>query len=63
MPLKTVHYQRLETTESEDEAPPSHVQLNGTSHVKGKYMYSRVTGTMLFTSWLNHSTRKSMESH
>lgn len=38
MPLKNVHYQRLETEESEveeDEAPPTHVQLNGYNHVKG----------------------------
>ena len=40
MPLKTVHYQRLETEESEDEAPPVHVQLNGANHVKGKPLLS-----------------------
>ena len=39
MPLKNVHYQKLETEESEgeeDELPPSHVKLQGTNHVKGK---------------------------
>ena len=40
MPLKNVHYQRLETEESdgeEDESPPTHVELNHNSnHVKGK---------------------------
>jgi autophagy-related protein 9 len=38
MPLKNVHYQKLETEESdleEDELPPSHVKLQGTNHVKG----------------------------
>lgn len=35
MPLKNVQYQRLETDESEDEAPPAHVQLNGSNHVQG----------------------------
>ena len=35
MPLKNVHYQRLETEDSEDEAPPTHVQLNGSNHAKG----------------------------
>ena len=35
MPLKSIHYQRLETEESEDEAPPAHVQLNAPNHVKG----------------------------
>lgn len=39
MPLKNVHYQKLETEESdleEDELPPSHVKLQSTNHVKGK---------------------------
>ena len=39
MPLKNVHYQKVETEESdleEDELPPSHVKLQGTNHVKGK---------------------------
>ena len=39
MPLKSVHYQKLETEESdveEDELPPSHVKLQSASHVKGK---------------------------
>ena len=39
MPLKNVHYQRLETEESDledDELPPSHVKLQNTNHVKGK---------------------------
>ena len=56
MPLKNVHYQKLETEESEgeeDELPPSHVKLQGTNHVKGKVValatftllkFSRLTG-------------------
>ena len=39
MPLKNVHYQRLETEESdgeEDEAPPTHVDLHSSHYVKGE---------------------------
>jgi len=39
MPLKTVHYQRLETEDSdgeEDEAPPTHVELHSSHNVKGE---------------------------
>ena len=39
MPLKNVHYQRLETEESdgeEDEAPPTHVELHSSHYVKGE---------------------------
>ena len=39
MSLKNVHYQKLETEESDledDELPPSHVKLQSTNHVKGK---------------------------
>ncbi len=36
MPLKNVHYQKLETEDSDeggdDELPPTHVQLGPTSH-------------------------------
>ena len=44
MPLKNVHYQKLETEESDledDELPPSHVKLQSTSHVKGRGRESR----------------------
>ena len=39
MPLKNVHYQRLETEDSdgeEDEAPPTHVKLHSSHNVKGE---------------------------
>jgi len=39
MPLKNVHYQKLETEESdgeEDESPPTHLPLQNSNHVKGK---------------------------
>ena len=44
MPLKNVHYQRLETEDSdeagEDESPPTHVQLGPTSHnLKGVLVF------------------------
>ena len=37
--MKNVHYQKLETEESdgeEDESPPTHLPLQNSNHVKGK---------------------------
>ena len=55
MPLKNVHYQRLETEESdgeEDEAPPTHVELHSSHYVKGE---ARWGDSGLCLSPLNHS--------
>ena len=55
MPLKNVHYQRLETEESdgeEDEAPPTHVDLHSSHYVKGE---ERGRDSGLYLSILNHS--------
>ncbi len=45
MPLKNVHYQKLETEESEgeeDESPPTHVHLHNPHYGKG--LWARHSG-------------------
>ena len=55
MPLKNVHYQKLETEESdleEDELPPSHVKLQSANHVKGEGWWpSRVYLLKFYVRW------------
>ena len=51
MSLKNVHYQRLETEDSdgeEDEAPPTHVELHNSHYVKGREFLNTTTSKYTF---------------